>query len=132
MPVFLECQRCSACCRWPGGVRVSETEIARISSHLGLEERDFVERHTRLRPDRRGLLLNEKPNGECVFLESGACAIQSAKPQQCRDFPNLWSHPEAAARCHAIPKLVSEEAYERLIAAATGRQGVRERPQIPP
>ena len=29
--VHYVCQRCTACCRWPGDVRVEEEEIARIA-----------------------------------------------------------------------------------------------------
>lgn len=131
MPTFLECQRCGACCRWPGGVRIADRDVTRISAHLGLSEQEFVALHTRLHPDRRGLVLNEKPRGECIFLEGNVCAIQAVKPQQCRDFPNLWTHPAAASQCKALPREVHESQYERLIAAATGRVGVR-RPPDPP
>jgi uncharacterized protein len=43
------------------------------------------------------------------------------KPQQCRDFPNLWNFPGFEKVCHAVPKLVEEEEYRRLIQRATGR-----------
>lgn len=99
MPTFRECQRCAACCRWPGWVRVSAEEIARIAAFLGLSEREFIARHTRLHPDRRGLALLEQANGECEFLDGRDCRIQSVKPQQCRDFPNVWNHPDGEPRC---------------------------------
>lgn len=90
MPVHLECQRCTACCRWPGLVHVADAEIARLAAFKGLEEFDFIQQFTRLTPNRRGLALTEKPGGECIFLENGGCAVQPVKPQQCRDFPNVW------------------------------------------
>jgi hypothetical protein len=43
------------------------------------------------------------------------------KPQQCRDFPNLWNFPGSEKDCRAIPRLVSEPEYRRLVALATGR-----------
>jgi Fe-S-cluster containining protein len=102
-------------------VRLSEAEIVRIAAHLGLTEAAFIEQHTRLRPDRKGLSLLEKPNGECEFLVGTDCAIQPVKPQQCRDFPNLWNFPGFEKVCHAIPREVSAEEWRRRIQAATGR-----------
>ncbi|HNQ72510.1 MAG TPA: YkgJ family cysteine cluster protein [Verrucomicrobiota bacterium] len=121
MPIFRECQRCAACCRWPGQVRLTGEEITRIAAFLKLAPDEFIQRHTRLRSDRRGLVLEEKPDGACIFLEDGACAIQPVKPQQCRDFPNLWQYPGADQFCHAIPREVEEAEYVRLVAAATRR-----------
>ncbi|HEU5396977.1 MAG TPA: YkgJ family cysteine cluster protein [Verrucomicrobiae bacterium] len=107
MPIFLECQRCTACCRWPGQVRLTDAEIARLAAFLQLSEYDFIQQFTRLRHDRRGLALMDKPNGECIFLDGDNCAVQSVKPQQCRDFPNLWNFPGFEKICQAIPREVS-------------------------
>lgn len=120
MPIFLECQRCTACCRWPGQVRLTEEEITRIAAFKGLSESLFIQQFMRLREDRQGLALKERPNGECVFLEGDDCSIQPVKPQQCRDFPNLWNFPGAEKSCRAIPLEVSEEEWRRLILKATG------------
>ena len=122
MPIFYECQRCTACCRWPGQVKLTANEIARIAVHLGLSEAEFIARHTRLRGDRSGLSLLEKPNGECEFLVGGDCAIQPVKPQQCRDFPNLWNFPGFEQTCRAIPKELTSEEWRQRIQAATGRE----------
>ena len=122
MPVFHDCQRCTACCRWPGQVRLSDAEIARLAEFLGLDEHEFIQRHTRLRSDRRGLVLRDKANGECEFLAAdGLCSVQAVKPQQCRDFPNLWHYPGAEKFCRAVPREVSEAEYLRLVSQATGR-----------
>ena len=121
MPIFHECQRCTACCRWPGDVRLSDGEVARLAAFKGMGEVAFIQQFTRLTEDRRGLSLEEKPNGECVFLEGNDCAVQSVKPQQCRDFPNLWNFPGFEKTCHAIPRLVSEEEYRARILSSTGR-----------
>jgi hypothetical protein len=116
VPIFHECQRCTACCQWPGQVRLSDEEISRLAAFKGLSEFDFIQQFTRLSHDRRGLALKDKANGECIFLEGADCAVQNVKPQQCRDFPNLWNFPGFEKICHAIPRLVSEEEYQRLIA----------------
>jgi hypothetical protein len=121
VPIFYECQRCTACCRWPGQVRVSEAEIARLAASKRMGEYDFIQQFTRLSDDRRRLVFREKPDGSCVFLDGNDCSVQAVKPQQCRDFPNLWNFPGFEKICHAIPRLVSDEDYRRLVADATGR-----------
>jgi Fe-S-cluster containining protein len=100
-------------------VRLTEAEITRLAAYKGLSEFDFIQQYTRLTQDRRGLSLEDKPNGECIFLEGNDCSVQSVKPQQCRDFPNLWNFPGFEKVCQAIPRLVSAEDYERLIAKIT-------------
>ena len=121
MTVFYECQRCTACCRWPGAVTVSPAEITRLAAYLRLTEHEFIQRHTRLREDRRGLALTEQPDRACVFLVGSDCAVQPVKPQQCRDFPNLWRFPEFSRFCRAIPGDLVAAEWERRVAAATGR-----------
>jgi len=106
MTIHYECVRCSECCRWPGQVKLSDAEIARMSAFLGVSEFDFIERYTRLRPDRRGLALQDQPGGECVFLAGRDCRVQPVKPQQCRDFPNGWNFPGFEKICRAVPREV--------------------------
>src|SRR6187402_3769487 len=122
MPIFYECQRCTACCRWPGQVRLTNLEITRLAGFKNLSELDFIQQFTRLTDDRRGLALMDKPNGECIFLDGKDCAVQPVKPQQCRDFPNLWNFPGFEKVCKALPKRVSDEDYRRLVAQATERR----------
>ena len=121
MPIFLECQRCTACCRWPGQVRLTDAEIARLAAFKGISEHDFIQQFTRLRHDRQGLALQEKPNGECVFLAGDDCSVQAVKPQQCRDFPNLWNFPGFEKTCRAIPVELAPEEYARRIARIRAR-----------
>ena len=115
MPIFLECQRCTACCRWPGQVRLTDAEITRLAAFKGLSEHDFIQQFTRLRSDRQGLALRDKPNGECVFLAGDDCSVQPVKPQQCRDFPNLWNFPGFEKTCRANPVELAPEEYTRRI-----------------
>jgi Fe-S-cluster containining protein len=100
---------------------LTEEEIRRISAYRGQSEFDFIQQFTRLTKDRRGLALMDKPNGECIFLDGEVCAIQAVKPQQCREFPNLWNFPGFEKVCHAIPRKVTEEEYRTLVQKATGR-----------
>ena len=104
--IHYSCQRCTNCCRWPGFVRVGDVEIAAIAGHLGLSEDDFIQRYTRLRPERDGLALTDKGDShECIFLDGRDCAIQPVKPVQCAGFPNTWNFPGWRAVCEAVPAL---------------------------
>src|SRR4051794_27007047 len=105
MPIFYECQRCTACCRWPGEVRLSEEEITRLAKFKKISELEFIQKFTRLTEDRRGLALMDKPNDECIFLDGNDCSVQSVKPQQCKNFPNLWNFPGFETVCKALPKI---------------------------
>jgi uncharacterized protein len=101
--LFYQCQRCTACCKWPGDVRLEEKEIGSIATHLGLTEQEFLERYTRLRTNRQGLSLIEKENHECIMLDGNSCRIHPVKPAQCTGFPNLWNFPGWREVCEAIP-----------------------------
>jgi uncharacterized protein len=85
-------------------VKLSNEEITRMAAFLGLSEFDFIQQYTRLRTDNRGLALQDKGNGECVFLDGRDCRVQPVKPQQCRDFPNGWNFPGFEKICRAVPK----------------------------
>ncbi len=124
MPVFLECRRCTACCRWPGQVAISESEISRIAEFLNLSEHAFIQEFTRINAARNGLALTEKSDGSCMFLDGNECHIQAVKPQQCRDFPNLWQFPGFEKLCQAIPRILSETEYRDKIRTATGRKSL--------
>ena len=99
--VYYQCQRCTNCCRWPGDVKVEDHEIAAISAHLGLTVEEFIQRYTRLRLNRQGLSIIERPDDSCIFLEGHDCIINDVKPQQCRDFPNKWNFPGWRQVCEA-------------------------------
>ncbi|MEI6148327.1 MAG: YkgJ family cysteine cluster protein [bacterium] len=98
-----QCLRCGDCCRRPGEVRLREGEAEAIATHLSLEVGTFTEHYTRLREDRRGLSLCERPDGACIFLEGppASCSIQAAKPGQCRDFPSHWQYEKMPSNCAA-------------------------------
>lgn len=110
--IWYQCDRCTACCKWPGDVRVEEDEIDRIAEFLGMEVDDFIQQYTRLRMNRNGLSLIEKDNDECIMLENGQCRIQAVKPYQCKGFPNRWNFPGWEKVCQAKP-VPMQEAIER-------------------
>ncbi len=95
-----------------------------MAGHLGLGEREFIDRHMRLRADRKGIVLQDQPGGACVFLEGGSCRVQPVKPQQCRDFPNHWRFPGFERECRAVAVELGEAEYAARVLEATGRQGL--------
>jgi len=107
--VFYVCQRCTACCKWPGDVRLEEDEISPIAEFLGMTEGEFLDRYVRLRTNRQGLSLIEKENHECIMLEGNACRIHPVKPEQCAGFPNKWNFPGWRQVCEAVPVRVEGE-----------------------
>ncbi len=108
------CQRCTACCKWPGDVRIEEGEIAEIAKFLGISESEFLAVYTRLRTNRQGLSLLEKDNHECVMLEGGGCRIHPVKPAQCAGFPNRWNFPGWKDLCEAVPVRVGGKDEEKV------------------
>jgi Fe-S-cluster containining protein len=103
--IHYTCQRCTACCRWPGLVKVGDEEIALMAQFLGMTDHEFIQRYTKLRPYRDGLSLLDRENGECIFLEGRDCLVQAAKPVQCAGFPNTWNFPGWREVCEAVPSL---------------------------
>ena len=86
------CRQCGACCRWPGDVRLEESDIAALAAFLGMDEEAFIARHTKLARDRRALSLIEQPGTtRCEFLEGESrCRVYPARPAQCRGFLLEW------------------------------------------
>ena len=122
VPIFYQCDRCTACCRWPGQVRITETEIAAMAAHLSISEEEFIDRFTRLHNSRSGLALEDKATGECIFLDGIDCRVNPVKPQQCRNFPNLWNFPGFEKVCRARQVVMDQAEYEAAIEKSTGVQ----------
>lgn len=120
MPIFYECDRCTACCRWPGQVKLTDAEIAAMARFLSMSEEEFIQQYTRLHTSRTGLALEDKPNGECIFLDGNDCRVNPVKPQQCRNFPNLWNFPGFREICRAKEVLMEQADYDVALEKATG------------
>jgi len=83
-------------------VKLTDADIPAIASFLGMEERQFIQEFTRLRPSRDGLALTDQPDGACIFLDGRDCRIQPVKPAQCGGFPNTWNFPGWREVCEAV------------------------------
>lgn len=109
--VFYQCQRCGNCCKWPGRVRITAEDLDKIALYLKSTPEEISEKFTDLDPSRKFLILKNKKNGECIFLEgSNTCLVQRAKPLQCTGFPNQWNFPGWREVCEAIPVKKTTEA----------------------
>lgn len=100
------CSGCGECCRWSGAVLLEESDHARIATHLGLSEQEFIDQHTRLAPNRKQLALLDQADGSCAFLAGDRCAVYEARPEQCRTFPYAWSVAEG---CPELDKLTANQ-----------------------
>ena len=112
------CRRCGACCRVKGGiVRLDERNVREISAALGMDEQTFIDRETVLSPDRRCLVLKDRPDGACAYLtEDNRCRIYAVRPEKCRTFPFAWTNADSAEHCEGLKALAAGEP------AAAGRR----------
>jgi len=95
-----ECRRCGNCCRVPGYVHLSLSEIDACAEYLGMDVGAFTDQYTRLTKYRTGLSLIEHKDGSCIFLtEGGECLIEPVKPLQCRQFPAEWKYDDMNTVC---------------------------------
>ena len=101
-----KCGGCGDCCRWSGSVLLTGEDISVLAGHLGIPEQAFIDRHTRLAPNRIQLALLDREDGHCSFLEGDRCSIYAARPEQCRSFPFAWSVPEG---CPALDELKARQ-----------------------
>ena len=86
-------------------MRLNDDEIARIAAYLGMTEEEFIEQETIVSPDRKCLILKDKPGelGACAMLdEHGLCRIHPVKPDQCASFPYNWANDDSSFSCEGL------------------------------
>jgi len=71
-------------------VRLLAGDVERLAAALGRDVETFVAEFCRLAPNRAQLVLAEREDGACVFLEGHDCRVYDARPTQCRAFPLQW------------------------------------------
>ncbi|MCK4948240.1 MAG: YkgJ family cysteine cluster protein [Candidatus Aureabacteria bacterium] len=107
-PKTFKCMKCGECCSWRGYVHLTREDITRLSDFIEITEGEFINAFTRITEDRQGLSLNERENGECVFLSGSICSVYKARPKQCRNFPTIWSIEGAEALCKGLKKEIPD------------------------
>ena len=106
---------------------MSAAEAVRIAAFMNLSEQEFIDSHTLLRKDRKGLALKERSDHSCAFLEGNACVIQVVKPAQCLEFPNRWVN----LLWGKVPVEVMRRDYPMLFACAGFQAFLESRPTLP-
>jgi Fe-S-cluster containining protein len=101
-----KCSGCGECCRWTGSVLLVDEDIPRLARRLDLSEQAFIDKHTRLAPNRQQLALLDQDDGSCAFLLGDQCTIYAARPEQCRTFPFAWSVQEG---CPELDRLLADQ-----------------------
>ncbi|MFZ2054729.1 MAG: YkgJ family cysteine cluster protein [Candidatus Aminicenantales bacterium] len=81
-PFSFKCQVCSACC-FNKAIRVAPYEALRLARNLGITTTDFHRTCT----EEGGIVLRNKPDGSCIFLDSRGCGVHPDRPLVCRLYP---------------------------------------------
>jgi Fe-S-cluster containining protein len=117
------CTRCGNCCRGAGNVWIGDAEIHAIAGELGMPEEEFRAVYTR-RAARRGLVLRQKRNQDCIFWNPEAgCEVYAERPRQCRTYPfwsaNVHSRENWEAEARSCPGIGSGDLHPASEVAAT-------------
>lgn len=89
----IDCTKCGNCCREISPV-LREEDIKRISEMLKISRDEFIKEYTKT--DEDDIIFNLP----CPFLKENKCSVYEARPDDCRNFPNL--DKDIASRCHAF------------------------------
>ena len=129
-----ECKGCGYCCSCePGYVFLSQDDMNRMASGLGLDVRTFTDTYCRIVD--MGLFkmvsLLEKENNDCIFLKDGKCRVYDCRPVQCSTYP-FWAHvmesreswDEEARSCPGMNqgKLYTKEEIEAILQCRIGNE----------
>lgn len=80
----ISCLDCANCCKTTGPL-FTDRDITRLSRHLNLSYRDFVELYLRMDED-GDMVLQKVP---CPFLASdNKCQVYNHRPKACREYPH--------------------------------------------
>lgn len=91
-----ECNGCSRCCRFDGGVVfLSQDDLERISKWANLTAEQFIKVYCRYLEDDSGktfLTLKTLSGGDCIFWDASipGCQAYQARPTQCSTYP-FWT-----------------------------------------
>ncbi len=95
-----KCVKCGNCCRGEGYVHITPEDASAIARFLNISAQEFYFTYTRRMNGE--YWLKDKPNQDCIFLESNLCSIHEVKPQQCKDFPYKWRTQDIVEFCTAL------------------------------
>lgn len=79
-----DCLSCANCCKTSSPIFTNK-DIARISKHFKMKERDFVDKYL-FRDEDDFMVLQDAP---CAFLsKDNSCSIYSVRPKACSEYPH--------------------------------------------
>ena len=109
----INCLDCANCCKTTSPI-FRDVDIKRISKHLRLKEKQFIETYLRFDED-SDYVLKQSP---CSFLEkNNTCNIYEFRPLACREYPhtdrkNIQQILDLTLKnteiCPAVAKIVQE------------------------
>ncbi len=80
----IDCLACANCCKTLGP-RITDNDIARLSGHLKIKPRKFIEDYLRLDEDNDYVFKNMP----CPFLmPDNYCMVYKHRPKACREYPH--------------------------------------------
>ena len=91
-----ECNNCSRCCRFEGGVVfLSSQDLQRLADWAELSCEQFIQVYCRHVQDDKGqtfLTLKTLASGDCIFWDKNipGCQAYNARPTQCSTYP-FWT-----------------------------------------
>lgn len=98
-PFSFKCQICSACCH-NKAIRVAPYEALRLARNLKITTTEVYRAYT----EEGGIILRNKPDGSCIFLDSRGCGVHADRPLVCRLYPlGQITDSEGAAKYASMP-----------------------------
>lgn len=85
----VNCMDCANCCKTMTPT-FRRSDIIRISAHLGMKPRDFVEKWLFKEEDTGDWVNRIQP---CQFLVDNKCSIYEVRPRDCAEFPHHNKRP---------------------------------------
>ena len=105
---IMDCTKCANCCRTLHPA-VTDADIARIATHLGISEQDFIAAYLEQNNEGGGYLIKATP---CPFLgDDNLCKIYDVRPEMCVGYPftdkpdftsMTMTHANNAVTCPAV------------------------------
>lgn len=101
----IDCRECANCCKQISPLLQSK-DIGRLVSHLAISRDAFVDRYLVESDDEDGFYFKFRP---CPFLKDNLCSVYTARPDDCRSYPNLEKNDfvfrliQACSNCSVCP-----------------------------